>query len=95
MKLGVRVGKRVGELIDVVLDVKAEHERHDVVLLVLGTPIVVDVLGWYALPLGAARRLDERRHALAVQRLGLAEVDHVEDDSLSEDQQNIWLVCFF
>lgn len=46
--VGVRVA--VGELEHVVLPVEAEGERHDVVASVIGTAIVIHVLGGKSLP---------------------------------------------
>lgn len=39
------------------------------------------------LPFWSAGRLDDGRHAISVQALGLGEVDHVENDSLQEEDK--------
>ena len=54
--------------------VKAECERHDIILVMVWTFVVVDILSGQPLPLGSARALHTRCHAFSVQRLSLAEV---------------------
>lgn len=42
-------------------------------------------------PFWPAGRLDDRRHAISVQALGLGEVDHVENDSLKDSENTLKL----
>ena len=50
LKFRVSVGKRIGKLIDVVLAIETECERHDVVLSMIGTTVVEDVSSGQTLP---------------------------------------------
>ena len=62
------------KIFDIDIPVEAECKGHDVVLVVVGTLVIVDILGRKSLPLGPAAALHTGRHTLPVQRLRLAEV---------------------
>ena len=59
-----------------------ESEAEDEVLVMDRRLVVEDVLLRHPLPARSARRLDDRGEASGEEGSSLAEVDHVEDDSL-------------
>ena len=63
-------------------EVSHEGEAEDEVLVMDRRLVVEDVLLRHPLPARSARRLDDRGEAAGEEGSSLAEVDHVEDDSL-------------
>lgn len=82
----VGVGERIGvakvkRLVGFVEDV--DERQHVLVLLVLLLRLVVeDAPGVQPLPPGPRRAANRRAHAVAIQRLGLGEIDDVKEDFL-------------
>mmetsp|Transcript_39544 Transcript_39544/g.99389 ORF Transcript_39544/g.99389 Transcript_39544/m.99389 type:complete len:307 (+) Transcript_39544:327-1247(+) len=82
LQVGVRVGVGIRKLVLVVGLVKNKHKRQHVAVLVLGGPVVEDALGRQPLPGRPARAAHDGRHAVTVQTLCLAKVDHADDGTL-------------
>jgi len=61
LQSGVRVGIAVGKVVDVAFLVEAESKRHDVVLAMFWTAVIVDVPVWNPHP-GHTQRLNALHH---------------------------------
>lgn len=59
LETGVGVGIAVRKLVNIVLPVKAKGKRHDVILSVVWTSVVIHMFCWYPCPISNDKRIWE------------------------------------